>query len=110
MSFEVYILPRFTREMKPLAKRYRSLKAELLALVAELKETPTMGTPLGKGCYKIRLSIATKGKGPSGGGRIITNVVVTGKKVFLISIFDKSERENISVEDLQAAIAEIPKE
>jgi len=108
MSYEVYILPRFNRELKPLAKKYRSLKAELLDLVKGLKEEPTLGTPLGKGCYKIRLAIASKGKGKSGGARIITHVVVTGRKVYLLSIFDKSERDNITDEELMDALSEAP--
>ena len=109
MSFDVFILPRFNRELKPLARKYRSLKNELLVLVAELKKEPTMGVPLGRGFYKIRLSIASKGKGKSGGARIVTHVVVAGKKVYLLSIFDKSERDNITDEELKDALREVPK-
>lgn len=68
-----------------------------------------MGKPLGKGCYKIRLAIAAKGKGKSGGARIITCVVATDREVYLATIYDKSEQSNISDKRLQEIIAGIMK-
>ena len=65
-------------------------------LIELLETDPKQGISIGNNCYKIRFAIASKGKGKSGGARIITHVLVEGKKVYLISIFDKSEKENIS--------------
>ena len=76
------------------------LKKDLLELVQELKENPEHGTPIGKNCLKIRIAIASKGKGKSGGARVITYFVVTETTVFLISIYDKSEKENITNKEL----------
>jgi hypothetical protein len=42
----------------------------------------------------------SKGKGKSGGGRVITYIQVTHSSVFLLSIFDKSEKENIPDKEL----------
>jgi hypothetical protein len=55
---------------------------------------------LGNHCFKIRIAIASKGKGKSGGARVIVHVVVTDKVVFLLDIYDKSERDNISEKEL----------
>ncbi|ONF90684.1 type II toxin-antitoxin system RelE/ParE family toxin, partial [Leptospira santarosai] len=57
--------------------------------------------------YKIRIPIASKGKGKSGGARVITCVFLIEKVVWLLSIYDKSEKENISDKDLEKAIKEI---
>ena len=65
-------------------------------LIQLLEQEPTTGTDLGNNCYKIRLAITSKGKGKSGGARIITHVKVTSTTVFLLSIYDKSEKDNIS--------------
>ena len=54
-----------------------------------------MGEPLGKDCYKIWLSIASKGKGKSGGARVITCVKIIDERIFLMAIYDKSKMENI---------------
>jgi hypothetical protein len=65
---------------------------------------PKQGVNLGNNCYKIRLAIASKNKGKSGGARIITHVLIRDKTVFLLDIFDKSEQDNISDKELMALI------
>jgi hypothetical protein len=60
-----------------------------------------LGTSLGKNCYKIRIAITSKGKGKSGGARLITYVRITKNKVFLLDIYDKSEQADISNKELQ---------
>ncbi len=69
MSFNVIVTEPFERKLKRLAKKHKSLKADLVLLIEQLAENPTLGTPIGKECYKIRLSITSKGKGKSGGAR-----------------------------------------
>ena len=60
-----------------------------------------MGTPIGNNFYKIRLAIQSKGKGKSGGARVITFVQIINEKIFLIAIYDKSSLENITDKELQ---------
>jgi hypothetical protein len=62
---------------------------------------------LGNNIFKIHLSIASKGKGKSGGARIITYVLVNNKTVYLLSIYDKSEQDGISDKKLQELIAKL---
>lgn len=104
MSFNIIATEPFARKLKKLAKKYHSLKEDLLPLLNELETNPKSGTPLGKDCYKIRLSITSKGKGKSGGARLITYVRIINKSVFLMDIFDKSEQSNISDKELQMLI------
>lgn len=108
MSYEVKTIAVFEKQAKRLIKKYGSLKNELTALVQELKEKPETGTSLGKNCYKIRLFVAAKGKGKRGGARIITNVVITHKTVYLLSVYDKSEIGNISDKQLSELLKFIP--
>lgn len=77
MSVEIIASHNFRKEAKRLLKKYPSLKGELQNLNALLAENPTSGTPLGHNCYKIRLAIKSKGKGKSGGAKVITHVVVS---------------------------------
>jgi mRNA-degrading endonuclease RelE of RelBE toxin-antitoxin system len=101
MSYNVKAIPNFEKELKRLSKKYPSLKAEYVKLVQQLKEHPEQGTFIGNNCYKIRLAIASKGKGKSGGARVITCVKISQTSVYLLSIFDKSERENIPDKELK---------
>jgi mRNA-degrading endonuclease RelE of RelBE toxin-antitoxin system len=108
MSYKVKSIAVFEKQAKRLIKKYVSLKKELLELVNELKENPERGTPVGKNCFKIRIAIASKGKGKSGGARIITNFVVTDSTVYLLSIYDKSEQKSLSDKDLDELLKYIP--
>ena len=108
MSYKVKTLDIFENQAKRLIKKYVSLKSELFQLVSQLKEEPKHGTAIGKNCYKIRISISSKGKGKSGGGRIITNIVIKDETVYLLSIYDKSDKENLTDKELDELLKNIP--
>jgi len=74
MLYSVKTIEVFERQAKRLIKKYASLRNELLELVFQLKENPVQGNSIGNNCYKIRLAIASKGKGKSGGARVIINI------------------------------------
>lgn len=68
--------------------------------------------------YKIRLVVKSKGRGKSGGMRAITYIWEIAIEliedaannetvIFLASIYDKSEEENISPKDIEKLINEI---
>lgn len=101
MSFKVKTIPKFEKNLKKLAKKYPSLKTEFKELITDLKSNPLQGTALGGNCYKIRMAIQSKGKGKSGGARVITNILVSEETVYLLSIYDKSELDNISDKELK---------
>lgn len=101
MSYNVVAVPKFKKQLKKLAIKYSSLKEEFSFLIQSLENNPKQGTSLGKNCYKIRLSIKSKGKGKSGGARIITNIVIADSIVYLLSIFDKSEKDNLTDRELE---------
>ncbi|WP_295652451.1 type II toxin-antitoxin system RelE/ParE family toxin [uncultured Mucilaginibacter sp.] len=100
MNYKVSTIAPFDKQLKRLVKKYPSLKNELRTLIKELNTEPNKGTALGNDCYKIRLAIASKGKGKSGGARVITYFAITDSEVFLLSIYDKSEQADISDKDL----------
>jgi mRNA-degrading endonuclease RelE of RelBE toxin-antitoxin system len=100
MSFNVYTTDFFDKELKRLSKKYPSVKNDYKALVDSLKEEPKQGQPLGKDCYKIRMAITSKGKGKSGGSRVISCVKIVAGSVFLLSIYDKGDKESISEKEL----------
>ncbi len=107
MNYEIIATPRFKRDIKILSKKYFSLKNEYALLIEELEKKPFQGAPLGNNCYKMRLSIASKRKGKSGGARVVTNIVVKEEKVFLLTIYDKSEKENISDKELNELLNQL---
>jgi mRNA-degrading endonuclease RelE of RelBE toxin-antitoxin system len=93
MNFEV--APEFEKSLKRLSKKYSSLKADYLVFLSELEKNPTMGDEIFPNCRKARIAIKSKGKGKSGGGRIIFYFEIVEDKIILLFIYDKSEMENV---------------
>jgi mRNA-degrading endonuclease RelE of RelBE toxin-antitoxin system len=101
MSFKVRSAPPFLKKAKRLAKKYKSIRDDLKPILDELPENPPLGESIGKNCYKIRVAVKSKNKGKSGGARMITCVYFVTETVYLLTIYDKSEQDTISDEDLQ---------
>lgn len=108
MTYNIIAVPTFKKELKKLAKKYHSIKADLAALFETLEVSPEHGTPLGNNCYKIRLAIASKNKGKSGGARLITNFVIADSTVYLLSIYDKADKENLTDKELKELLKYVP--
>jgi mRNA-degrading endonuclease RelE of RelBE toxin-antitoxin system len=101
MSYNIEVTALFEKQLKRLVKKFPSLKKEFAQFIDLLIPNPKLGTPIGNDCYKIRLAIASKGKGKSGGARVITHVQITKTTVYLFAIYDKSEQSDISDVDLK---------
>lgn len=104
MNFNVIVTSGFRKHAKIIGKKHHSLKSDIEALITSLEQNPLQGEPLGKDCYKVRMAIASKGKGKSGGARIITCVKIVDQDVYLLSIYDKSEKESISDKELDGLL------
>lgn len=101
--------PEFKRQAKRLAKKYHSIKDDLIALQNELRANPYAGVDLGNNTRKVRMAILSKGKGKSGGARVITYVVsqcMDDYYIRLLTIYDKSEIANVSDSYLKMLIVE----
>jgi mRNA-degrading endonuclease RelE of RelBE toxin-antitoxin system len=109
MSYNIVAVPTFKKELKKLAKKYHSIKSDLATLFETLEINPEQGTSLGNNCYKIRLFITSKNKGKSGGERIITNFVIADDTVYLLSIYDKSDKDNLTDKELNELLKNVPK-
>ncbi len=107
MSYNIVLSEGFKKEFKQLSKKYISLANDVAELGKLLKENPIEGTPIGNNCYKIRLAIRSKGRGKSGGARVITFVQIIKETVYLLSIYDKSEQENIADKEILERIKSI---
>lgn len=104
MRYKCKALPSFEKEAKRLGKRYVSLINDIRALQQEILDNPLLGTDLGGGLRKIRMRITSKGRGKSGGARVITFTVVVAveeTEINLLYIYDKAERSSISAHEIE---------
>lgn len=100
MSYKILTIAPFEKQFKYLTKKYTSIKSDLSELILELANEPKKGTALGNDCYKIRMAISSKGRGKSGGARVITYFAVNDGEIYLLSIYDKSEQSDINSKEL----------
>lgn len=102
---EIHTISPFDKEMKRLSKKYRSLIGDYIAWLEELRNNPLLGTDLGGGIRKVRMAISSKNKGKRGGARIITDtttiISLEEGVITLLYIYDKSERNNITDQEIE---------
>lgn len=102
---EFSFLASFAKSVKRLRKKYRSLEGDIDHLLEELQANPYLGTDLGDNVRKIRLGIASKGKGKRGGARVLTDteavVSVEEGHITLLALYDKSERETLTEAEIK---------
>lgn len=104
MSYNILVTKQFEKEAKRLSKKYKSFKSDFEKLISTLEAKPDEGTGLGQNCYKVRMPIKSKGKGKSGGARVITLLRVVNEEVHLLSIYDKSEKETLSDKEIKKLV------
>lgn len=100
----IVVSERCKKELKRLLKKYPSITSDFENLLDNLEENPLQGAPLGKDCYRIRMAIASKNQGKSGGARVITCVKIMGDVLYLLSIYDKSEKADLEDKELDSLI------
>ncbi|MBM3436344.1 MAG: hypothetical protein FJY07_09045 [Bacteroidetes bacterium] len=105
MKFNIIATENFEKKVKRLAKKYKSLKDELRVLFDQLERNPELGKSIGNDCFKIRLAIHSKGRGKAGGARIITYIRFVKQTIYLIDIYDKSERESITEKEIKELVS-----
>ncbi|MHA4740911.1 type II toxin-antitoxin system RelE/ParE family toxin [Dyadobacter sp. MSC1_007] len=104
---KITFVPHFKKEFKRLSEKFPSLEADMKELISQLGRKPDLGTPLGGNAFKIRWQVKSKGKGKSGGVRVITYYITEDGELYLLTIYDKSEQESITPKQIRTLIETI---
>lgn len=89
----------FLKEAKKLSKKYKLLKSDLKQAVEEIQSNNDLGVYLGFNIFKKRVKNSSIPTGKSGGFRVIIYQQIKNK-IVLISIYSKTEKENLRDEEL----------
>ena len=100
MSFEIKPVAGFRKDFKILSKKYKKLKDDVRKVILELKENPKAGISLRYNCYKIRMANSSTKSGKSGGFRVIYYFIDEQNNLYLMNIYSKTQKENISETEL----------
>ena len=110
MNFDIRTSSYFEHEAKRLNKHYPSFKADYATFLESIKKNPYQGIDLGNGLRKVRIPITSKGKGKSGGARVITlNFLINEEKmeINLLLLYDKQKADNFNPAALKEALEEL---
>ena len=110
MNYDFRPSPDFIKGVKTLSRRYPSLKTDLEALRKSLEDNPFQGVDLGGGLRKVRMNIKSKGRGMSGGARVITcNVIISQRDmvIVLVYIYDKADASSVKNDAMRDIVKEM---
>lgn len=106
-KFKVIPTPTFLKEATALQKKYPNINKDFLRLAEVLKNDPTTGNDhVAKDLWKVRMRISDKGKGSSGSARVIIEVKIIDKEVYVLSVYDKGEKEDLTDKELKKLMDE----
>lgn len=100
MNYSLQTTDDFDREIKKLNKKFPSLKNDFQNIIDNIEKELILADDLGEGFRKIRINIKSKGKGSSGGGRIITYetiIAVNNKLVLFALIYNKGDYDTVDL-------------
>ena len=109
---QITLTPRFKRDIRELAKRYRSIRSDIQPLIEQLQAGELPGDRIAGVKYqifKVRLKNSNIQKGKSAGYRVIY-YVKTEQEVILATIYSKSDISDVSNEVIEEAIAQYEQE
>ena len=104
MNYKFVFDSDFKKSFKRLLKKYPSLKSDFEKITNNISKELLLADDLGNGFKKIRINIKSKGKGSSGGGRIITyEIIVTSNNtdIIFVIIYDKGEYSTVDINVLK---------
>lgn len=110
MSYEISRHKDFDVSIKRLGKRYRSMADDYKDFLESLQENPFRGTELSPGIRKIRMTIASKGRGKSGSARVITaNAIIAENegRIALLTIYDKQDAATVKLNVIKKMAQEL---
>ena len=107
MSYKIETFKAFNREFKRLYKKYPSLKQDLAKLGEDLAINPFIGVDLGHGLRKIRMAIGSKGRGKSGGARVIFTCRIRKDTLHFLFIYDKRDMDNVEDDFIREVLSRL---
>ena len=110
MSYEIKPHRDFLVEAKKLKKRYHSFESDLEDFKESLQKNPFQGDELYPGIRKIRMAIASKGRGKAGSARVITAMAIVDEslgRIALLTIYDKQNADTVDLRVIKQMAQEL---
>ena len=109
-SVQIDLTPEYKRNLHELAKKYRNIRLDTLSIIEQLQGGDFIGDRIPKMgekyvILKLRIKNSNIQKGKSAGYRLIYQIE-SPTSVLLLTIYSKSDREDISPNEIRSILAE----
>lgn len=111
MSYNIIPTPSFKNDFKYYKKKYRRFSDDIEEVVEELingnlvgDEVDHLGLSGEDSAYKVRIANSSANKGKLGGFRLLYYVIKNDSEIYLLTIYSKSDRENIPADEIRELI------
>ena len=104
MKFQVVEKSLYKKAYKKLSKHYRNLDKDIDGFLDSISSKSDLGIELKSNIYKARVKNSDKNKGKSAGYRIITYLAIVENELHLLYIYDKSQIENLTENEIDSLI------
>ena len=105
---QIELTPRFQRDLRTLAKRYRNIRKDIQPVIEQLQagELPGSRIPgMEYEIFKVRIKNSDIQKGKSAGYRAIY-YLKTSDSIVLVTIYSKSDLSDIAAETVREILAQ----
>ncbi len=102
----IFTTEEFERQLRSLLKRYRSIQSDVQPIIEQLQASKALGDKIqnvGYPVFKVRVQNSDIQKGKSGGYRLIYYMQLSSE-IVLITIYAKSDRQDISAKEVRRII------
>ena len=113
MPLAVISIPEFDKNIKKLKKSYPAVVKDLRRLTLQLENGERPGNQIqevGLTVYKVRLPNRSARRGKSGGFRVyylVRPADGTASIIFLITIYSKTDQDDIEISDLRRLLRDV---
>lgn len=109
-SIKIDLTPEYKRNLRDLVKRYRNIRSDTQTVIKQLQAGNFLGDRIpGLGTefiiYKVRVRNSNIQKGKSAGYRLIYQIE-SSISILLLTIYSKSDRQDISAKEILDILAE----
>jgi mRNA-degrading endonuclease RelE of RelBE toxin-antitoxin system len=103
------LTPEFKRNLRDFSKRFRNIRSDVQLVIEQLQQGNILGDRIGDigedyVVYKVRIRNSNIQKGKSSGYRLIYQVE-SPISILLLTIYSKSDREDIATHEIRDIIA-----
>lgn len=113
MNYEAYLTETFQKSIKILKKKFHRVKDDLSNIIQTLEDEPTIGDPIpgwNKEVWKVRAASSDVKKGKRGGFRLIYFWRAGEFRIYLLAVYFKGEKSEISKRDIERLLKHLNQE